>query len=769
MPGYYDEITGDWVETGDTPGYDPLGGGSGTGTINYGSTVNSDGSVTYTDPDGSVYTVSPSGTYTTNFAGKSYTYDPAKNGFVDASGNVINTGSAPSGLMDKIVTAIQKNPFAAAGAAAAGLKALTGGNTTQTGGYQGSIPKLQAVRQQVQYNDPNRRPGEAGRQYFTDTQYAAPGAVDAAKTAAAEQASGLQAAYTAAKPQTNPYAGTFAMPWQKKQGASPAAAGIAELAKERFMPSGARLTEINAPQAKKDLTAQDYGAPQVATTPQGGGGFEGTPEQLAKLGNLEGSAYESKNARELGIYTPDFYTTQNKSKTENPLKIPFARGDDSASMEYTPEQGRRDAFLQSLNPDVSRQQREVSMGQAAQQAAQNVQTAAHGGIMHAAKGRYLQGNTDGMADKINTSIDGKEPAKLSHGEFVIPADVVSHLGNGNSDAGADKLYQMMSRIRKARTGNPEQGKRINPDKFMPGGQVKGYDAGGTVSSGTTGTGSGSTAANPLGTSTSSTLSPWAGDYVTGMLGKGQALAEQPYQAYTGPLTAGASNLQQQQFAGLSDLAKTGLTPTQYTGGVFDAASAQQYMNPYLKAALDPQLQEMRRQSQINLQPTLAKLTQAGGYGGGRQAIMESEAARNLLAEQNKTIGQGYATAYDKAMGQFNEDARRRLQTEQAQQAANESSANFGLKTLQELGQAGAAERGITSEGVAADKAQFEEQRDYPYKMLQYQKDLLTGLPITTQATTPNTTEIGQINQQLSGILGLYQTLAKLLPQSQTAP
>ena len=383
--------------------------------------------------------------------------------------------------------------------------------------------------------------------------------------------------------------------------------------------------------------------------------------------------------------------------------------------------------------------------------------------------RYLQGSTDGMADKINTSIDGKEPAKLSHGEFVIPADVVSHLGNGNSDAGADKLYQMMSRIRKARTGNPEQGKKINPDKYMPGGQVKGYDTGGTVSSGTTGTGSGVTATNPLGATTSSTLSPWAGDYVTGMLGKGQALAEQPYQAYTGPLTAGASNLQQQQFAGLSDLAKTGLTPTQYTGGVFDAASAQQYMNPYLKAALDPQLQEMRRQSQINLQPTLAKLTQAGGYGGGRQAIMESEAARNLLTEQNKTIGQGYSTAYDKAMAQYNADAARRLQTEQAQQAANEASANFGLKTLQELGQAGAAERGITSEGVAADKAQFEEQRDYPYKMLQYQKDLLTGLPITTQATTPNTTEIGQINQQLSGILGLYQTLAKLLPQSQTAP
>jgi hypothetical protein len=81
--------------------------------------------------------------------------------------------------------------------------------------------------------------------------------------------------------------------------------------------------------------------------------------------------------------------------------------------------------------------------------------------------RYLAGGTDGMADKIQTSIDGKQPARLSHGEFVIPADVVSHLGNGNSDAGADVLYEMMAKVRKARTGNPKQGKQINPRKYTP--------------------------------------------------------------------------------------------------------------------------------------------------------------------------------------------------------------------------------------------------------------------------------------------------------------
>lgn len=91
-----------------------------------------------------------------------------------------------------------------------------------------------------------------------------------------------------------------------------------------------------------------------------------------------------------------------------------------------------------------------------------------GGIANLARGQYLGGATDGMADKIPATIEGKQPAKLSHGEFVIPADVVGHLGNGNSEAGAQRLYDMMDRIRTARTGTKQQGKQINPNKFMPG-------------------------------------------------------------------------------------------------------------------------------------------------------------------------------------------------------------------------------------------------------------------------------------------------------------
>ena len=398
---------------------------------------------------------------------------------------------------------------------------------------------------------------------------------------------------------------------------------------------------------------------------------------------------------------------------------------------------------------------------------------ARGGM---AKGRYLQGNTDGMADKIPARIGQKQPAALSHGEFVVPADVVSHLGNGNSDAGAKKLYQMMDKIRVARTGNKQQGKQINPDKFMPGGLANAYAAGGKVKGfagpdgsavGATGLGS-AVSAGITGTETGP--NSWAGDYMSDLLGKTQALTESPYQQYMGPLTAGASTLQNKTFTGLENTTFPGnlgqsfssqgayQAPTMganaYTPGAIGTGAgagqlgtggntpstpsqpqgiASQYMNPYLQGVLDPQMAELRRQSQLNLQPGLAKLTQAGGYGGGRQAIMESEANRNLLQEQNKTVGQGYANAYDKAMGQFN--------TEQAQ----------GRSLADLFAQQGNTQRGIEAEGIAADKAQFEAARENPYKMLQFQQSMLQGMPVS--ATSYNIAQPTTAQEIMAGAAG----------------
>jgi hypothetical protein len=105
----------------------------------------------------------------------------------------------------------------------------------------------------------------------------------------------------------------------------------------------------------------------------------------------------------------------------------------------------------------------------------NMKKAAGGGIMGASLGGYaaggnprlLKGPGDGMSDNIPAVIGGRQPARLADGEFVVPADVVSHLGNGSTDAGAKHLHKMMDTVRKARTGRKAQGKQINPNKFIP--------------------------------------------------------------------------------------------------------------------------------------------------------------------------------------------------------------------------------------------------------------------------------------------------------------
>jgi hypothetical protein len=96
-----------------------------------------------------------------------------------------------------------------------------------------------------------------------------------------------------------------------------------------------------------------------------------------------------------------------------------------------------------------------------------LQAMTKGGMPSYAKGGYLDGPGDGMSDSIPATIEGKQPARLADGEFVIPADVVSHLGNGSTKAGSQRLYGMLDKVRKARTGTKKQGKQINPNKFMP--------------------------------------------------------------------------------------------------------------------------------------------------------------------------------------------------------------------------------------------------------------------------------------------------------------
>jgi hypothetical protein len=252
--------------------------------------------------------------------------------------------------------------------------------------------------------------------------------------------------------------------------------------------------------------------------------------------------------------------------------------------------------------------------------------------------------------------------------------------------------------------------------------------------------------------TESSLSNWAGDYVTNMLGKGQALSETPYQAYTGPLTAGASDLQKQAFQGVAGLALPqnmgGFTPQSFTA----QGTAQQYMNPYIQSALDPQLNEARRQAEITRASDAGRLTKSGAFGGSRQAIMESELNRNLMGKQADITGIGYNTAYDKAAAQFNAE-------QQAAREAQNLTNQYGLGALSKQAELGGVQRSIDSERIAADLAQFKEERDYPFKQVQYQQSLLQGLPLAAQSYSyaePST--LSNILGSAGGIKSLYNTL-----------
>jgi len=640
------------------------------------------------DEVGNVYKLDDSGNLTfKDSKGTDFTYNTEKGGFTDKDGNFAG-GDTPllnyiKKYGSKAIDLLKTNgKFDPAKLLTLGIGAYKLATDKDEGGYNVPIPKLDAVTQQIEYNDPNRRPGSMGRQYTTDPRYVKQG--DTANLAKAQaisdaQKAGILAAYkpAAAPPAVNPYAGQMAMKYN------------------------------NPPTATGTTTGTTTAA---ATTPAA-----------------------------TGI---------------------------AAALPVMPTQ------QQLMDPNYKIN----SIGMA------------DGGIAMA-KGRYLQGQTDGMADKIPSKIDGNQEAALSHGEFVIPADVVSHLGNGNSDAGAQKLYQMMDRIREARTGTKQQGKKINPDKFMPGGLAASkYAGGGSVQKFDEG-------GVPLDTSKTSTLSPWAGDYVTNMLGKTEALTNAPMQNYGGPLTAGASNLQQQGFAGIGEVAKGGFNPTAFTSqykaptayspttSSFNTAAASQYMNPYLSASLQPQIDEARRQSQITQQGNAAKMTQAGAFGGSRGAIMDAETQRSLGANLAGITGTGYSKAYDTAMSQFNADQQRKMQEAQygstlgmtsaqnaaqygdaAQKATEDSrrySADFGLKSLSNLMEAGATQRGIEAEGIAADKAQFEQQQARPYTNLEFQRKMLTDLPIGASTTSTNQDTLSKLQTDISGLASLYQKLANL--------
>jgi hypothetical protein len=193
-----------------------------------------------------------------------------------------------------------------------------------------------------------------------------------------------------------------------------------------------------------------------------GGSLSESIEQYQKmLGGQQQAAPAA--SRDVGIY----YDLDPDTRYQDALTAAQIRQAKVNQRAYvSPPVAKRPTPLGKLNMPTSAKSKDSSSGDV---------EAYKGGIMSSSLGGYaaggnprlLKGPGDGMSDNIPATINGRQPARLADGEFVVPADVVSHLGNGSTEAGAKHLHAMMDKVRKARTGNPKQGKQINAKKYMP--------------------------------------------------------------------------------------------------------------------------------------------------------------------------------------------------------------------------------------------------------------------------------------------------------------
>jgi hypothetical protein len=219
------------------------------------------------------------------------------------------------------------------------------------------------------------------------------------------------------------------------------------------------------------------------------------------------------------------------------------------------------------------------------------------------------------------------------------------------------------------------------DFFFPKLSISGGGGGGGASTGT------QTMINELPT--------WARGYAKSTLEKTAALSDKPYQTYGGDRIAGFSDLQKQAQAA------AGPEGFQRTVG--------QYMSPYQQNVTDIQKQEAARQSGIAGTQQAAQATQAGAFGGGRDAIMRAERERNLGRQMNEIQAVGSQNAYNNATQQYNTG-------------------------LQQMSAFGGQQQALRQQGLSQAYQDFQNQQNYPYKQLGFMSDMIRGLPVGQSST-----------------------------------
>ena len=286
------------------------------------------------------------------------------------------------------------------------------------------------------------------------------------------------------------------------------------------------------------------------------------------------------------------------------------------------------------------------------------------------------------------------------------------------------------------------------------------------------------------------LPEWARPYAKDILSKGSALSDvsqNPYQTYGGARQAGFSPLQTQAMTGAQNMqtpeqgqAGTALSAISGLGGLNVAGQANTqgfqnqvggYMNPYLQYSLAPQLAEANRQYDISGTKQQSAATQAGAFGGSREAIMAAENERNRNMGLQNIVGQGYNTAFGNAQNQYNQNLGTQLQ---GFGMANAAAGQLGQLGGQQFQQGmdinklqsgyGAMQQAQQQQGLDTAYQDFQNQKNYPYKQLGFMSDLLRGTPTGSSTAgnmyAPPANVAGQIAGLGIGAMGLSKFMAE---------
>lgn len=263
----------------------------------------------------------------------------------------------------------------------------------------------------------------------------------------------------------------------------------------------------------------------------------------------------------------------------------------------------------------------------------------------------------------------------------------------------------------------------------------------------------------------SELPEWMRTPLTNMIATGEQLAQEPYNPYGGPRIADFNTDQGLAFQGARDYAdygqgNLGIASTLALDSAIGWPGANQadYINPFVQAAIDPSALEITRRNQDILNQQGAQASMSNAFGGARAALLDSEQNRNYMEEIGDLYSRGYAAAYDRGQGAFQQDMTQQLAAAQGLGNIQELGQTMGLRGVDALTRTGTMQQALEQDRLGLAYEDFQEQKNWPYSQLSFFNSLVRGIPNvgTIQTTTsPEAQQPNVTGQYLgAGIAGL---------------